>query len=191
MKKCGSREVVDYKEEEWIQLEDLYNRMHETYEIKGASHEDYLKMICKTSLKMNQAIDTGDIEGFNKLGKNYDQMMRSAKFTAAQDRTMDDSFIGSIGEWVRLCEVEGFIPRYHTDESTDIVDLTLKDISKYLEKLVKTELNLGSLIDATIKQMEKASEEDDETSLEPELMDDEDFLEYSEFLEEEVVKLDR
>lgn len=183
-----------YKEEEWVQLEDLYNRMHETYEIKGASHEDYLKMICKTSLKMNQAIDTGDIEGFNKLGKNYDQMMRSAKFTAAQDRSVDDSFIGSIGEMVRLCEAEGFIPRYHTDESQDIVDLTLKDITKYLEKLVKTELNLGSLIDATIKQMERENEEED-TSMEPgsdfETLEDDDFLEFSEFLEEEVVKLDR
>lgn len=176
-----------YKEEEWLQLEEFYNKMHETYDIQGASHEDYLKMICKTSLKMNQAIDTGDIDGFSKLSKNYDAMMRSAKFTAVQNKPEENNFISSIGEMVRLCESEGFVPRFHTEESRDVVDLTLNDITNYLNRLVKTELNLGSLIESTIKMIENEAEQEKQPVTIEEILDDSDFLEYSEMLDEEVL----
>jgi hypothetical protein len=180
-----------YKEEEWVQLEEFYNKMHETYDIQGASHEDYLKMICKTSLKMNQAIDTGDIDGFSKLSKNYDAMMRSAKFTAVQNKPEENNFISSIGEMVRLCEADGFIPRHHTYEPNDVVDLTLKDITDYLTRLVKTELNLGSLIESTVKMMENEAEQQKDPLTIDEVLDDNDFLEFSELLEEEVLGDDR
>jgi hypothetical protein len=38
--------------------------MMTSFDIVTPSHEDYLKLICKTSLKMHQCIDIGDIEGF-------------------------------------------------------------------------------------------------------------------------------
>ncbi len=177
-----------YKEEEWLQLEEFYNKMHETYDIQGASHEDYLKMICKTSLKMNQAIDTGDIDGFSKLSKNYDAMMRSAKFTAVQNKPEENNFISSIGEMVRMCETDGFIPRYLHQEPQDIVDLTLNDIKNYLTRLVKTELNLGSLIESTVKMIENEAERDVESE---ESLEDSDFLEFSDMLDEEVLGDDR
>jgi hypothetical protein len=162
--------------------------MHETYDIQGASHEDYLKMICKTSLKMNQAIDTGDIDGFSKLSKNYDAMMRSAKFTAVQNKPEENNFISSIGEMVRMCETDGFIPRYLHQEPQDIVDLTLNDIKNYLTRLVKTELNLGSLIESTVKMIENEAERDVESE---ESLEDSDFLEFSDMLDEEVLGDDR
>jgi hypothetical protein len=84
---------------------------------------------------------------------------------------------------VRLCESEGFIPRYHDEENDDIVDLTIKDITAYLDRLVKTELNLGSLIESTIKQMELQSTEDDDAVTAEELEDD-DFLELSDLIDE-------
>lgn len=180
-----------YKEEEWVQLEEFYNKMHETYDIQGASHEDYLKMICKTSLKMNQAIDTGDIDGFSKLSKNYDAMMRSAKFTAVQNKPEESNFISSIGEMVRLCETDGFIPRFHIGESQDIVDLTLKDMTEYLTRLVKTELNLGSLIESTVKMMENEAEQQKDPQTIEEVLDDNDFLEFSDLLDEEILGDDR
>jgi len=33
----------------------------DSFDIQGAARIDTLKMICKTSLKMNEAIDCGDI----------------------------------------------------------------------------------------------------------------------------------
>ena len=35
-----------------------------SFDIQGAARIDTLKMICKTSLKMNQAIDSVDIDCF-------------------------------------------------------------------------------------------------------------------------------
>jgi len=53
-----------YKPDEWVTLEKLYNEMMESYDIQSAGHIDTLKLICKTSLKANQLIDIGDVEGF-------------------------------------------------------------------------------------------------------------------------------
>jgi hypothetical protein len=72
-----------YKPEEWVKLEQLYEEMMSSYDVQGAGHIDTLKLVCKTSLKANQLIDMGDIEGFQKMSKVYDSLMKSGKFTAA------------------------------------------------------------------------------------------------------------
>ena len=69
-----------YSANDWVQLEKLYNEFMETFTIQGAARIDTLKFICKTSLKMNQAIDSGDIETYQKLSKSYDSLMKAAKF---------------------------------------------------------------------------------------------------------------
>ena len=71
-----------YKPEEWVRLEQLYEEMMASYDVQGAGHIDTLKLVCKTSLKANQLIDIGDIEGFQKMSKVYDSLMKSGKFTA-------------------------------------------------------------------------------------------------------------
>jgi hypothetical protein len=53
-----------YRPEEWVRLEQLYNEMMDSYDIQTAGHVDTLKLICKTSLKANQLIDIGDVDGF-------------------------------------------------------------------------------------------------------------------------------
>jgi hypothetical protein len=37
--------------------------MCKSYDIQGAGHEDTLKLVCKTSLKANQLLDIGDVDG--------------------------------------------------------------------------------------------------------------------------------
>lgn len=69
-----------YRPDEWVALEQLYNQMMESYDIQSAGHVDTLKLICKTSLKANQLIDIGDIEGYQKVTKVYDQLMKSGMF---------------------------------------------------------------------------------------------------------------
>ena len=69
-----------YRPEEWVKLEQLYEEMMSSYDIQTAGHIDTLKLICKTSLKANQLIDIGDVEGFQKMSKVYDSLMKSGKF---------------------------------------------------------------------------------------------------------------
>ena len=149
-----------YKPEEWIRLEQLYEEMMSSYDIQTAGHIDTLKLICKTSLKANQLIDIGDIEGYQKISKVYDSLMKSGKFTAAQNKTEGGEFIDSIGELVELCEKQGYIERFYIDEPNDKVDVTIKDMQRYTKTLVDEETNLSALIEAAIKQNMKEDEED-------------------------------
>lgn len=182
-----------YKPEEWIRLEQLYKEMMDSYDIQTAGHIDTLKLICKTSLKANQLIDIGDIEGFQKMSKVYDSLMKSGKFTAAQNKTESGEFIDSISELVELCEKEGFIPRYYTETPMDKVDETLADLKGYTRSLVTEEMNLGNLIENAVKEMarQESKEEDKDTEddldiEEIETLKDEDFESYNDFLEEEI-----
>ena len=181
-----------YRPEEWVRLEQLYNEMMDSYDIQTAGHVDTLKLICKTSLKANQLIDIGDVDGFQKMSKVYDSLMKSGKFTAAQNKAETGEFIDSISELVEICEKEGFIPRYYTENPMDKVDETLADLKGYTRSLVIEEMNLGNLIENAVKEMarQEAKEEDedieDELNLEEiEALKDEDFENYNEFIEEE------
>ena len=190
-----------YKPEEWIRLEQLYEEMMSSYDVQGAGHIDTLKLVCKTSLKANQLIDIGDIEGFQKMSKVYDSLMKSGKFTAAQNKAESGEFIDSIGELVALCEKEGFIPRYYIDEPNDKVDRTLQDLQSYTRDLINEETNLSSMIEHALREIEKDKEneaklesddgtEDEEmfeTSLfedgAEKVLQDEDFTEFAEYEE--------
>ena len=164
-----------YKPEEWIKLEQLYEDMMSSYDIQTAGHIDTLKLICKTSLKANQLIDIGDVEGFQKMSKVYDGLMKSGKFTAAQNKAESGEYVDSISELVAICEKDGFIPRYYTDGPQDKVDRTLQDLQSYTKTLVTEEMNLGNLIEQAVKQIEldkiKEAEEAADAADDDEIMD--------------------
>lgn len=186
-----------YKPEEWVRLEQLYNDMMNSYDIQGAGHEDNLKLLCKTSLKANQLIDIGDVEGFQKMSRVYDQLMKSGKFTAAQNKAENGEYVDSVGELVMMCEKDGFIPRYYIDEPNDKVDQTILDMKRYTHTLITEETNLGNLIEEAIKNNQKEDEaaantDDTDTGLMDDGIEelegqlhDQDFEDYNEFLEDE------
>ena len=144
-----------YKPEEWIALEKLYLDMMDSYEIQTAGHIDTLKLICKTSLKCNQLIDMGDIEGFQKMSKVYDTLMKSGKFTAAQNKAEAGECVDSISELVLMCEKDGFIPRYYVDTPQDKVDYVIQDMQEYTHTLITEEMHLGSLIEKAVQKIEE------------------------------------
>ena len=193
-----------YKPDEWIQLEKLYNEMMESYDIQSAGHIDTLKMICKTSLKANQLLDMGDVDGAQKMVKMYDMLMKSGKFTAAQNKTDSGNAVDSISELIAMCERDGFFPRYYVDQPMDKVDRTLQDLQKYTRTLVTEEMNLGNLIEVAVKQIQADKEKEalrdadaagDDDAFEAELFDedekaflnDEDFQQLKDLVEEDAV----
>jgi len=164
-----------YKPYEWVQLEKTYNDMMESFDIQDADSIHTLIHICKTDLKMNQAIDCSDFEGYQKLSKVSNDLRKSAKFTAAQNKEKKDDYVDSIGQLVSMCEREGFIPRYATDIPQDKVDATLKDMNEYVKKLVTQDLGFGQQIEDSIRkiQIQKEMEQNADQDL-----TDEDFAEY-------------
>lgn len=185
-----------YKPYEWVWLEQYFQEMMDSFDIQTPSHIDSLKLICKTSLKCHQLIDLGDIEGFQKMSRVYDTLMKSAKFTAVQNKAESGEFMESISELVLLCEKEGgFIPRFYTDSPRDKVDMTIRDMQGYNRSLIENETNLSDLIEGAVKALQRQAEieedediDDDELDLEEIVkqdMTDEDFEEYYSFLEEQ------
>ena len=104
-----------YRPEEWVRLEQLYNDMMASYDIQGAGMKDTLILICKTSLKSNQLLDCGDVDGAQKMIKMYDSLMKSAKLTAAQNKAESGEFVDSICYLVIICDLEVFKTNYYTD----------------------------------------------------------------------------
>lgn len=70
-----------YKPSEWVKMEEMYRKYESSYEI-SIDREQALKAICKTDLKMNQAIDLGDTKTFKDLQTANDQLRKSAKFNS-------------------------------------------------------------------------------------------------------------
>jgi hypothetical protein len=147
-----------YRPDHWVTLEQLYNDMMNSYDIQTAGHIDILKLACKASLKANQLLDMGDIDGAQKAVKMYDSLMKSGKFTAAQNKAENGEYIDSISELVMICEKEGFIPRYYVDGPQDKVDRVLEDTQRYVYNLVTEEMGLGNLIENAIKQLKDEQE---------------------------------
>lgn len=186
-----------YKPEEWVRLEQLYEEMMASYDIQGAGHIDTLKLVCKTSLKANQLIDIGDIEGFQKMSKVYDSLMKSGKFTAAQNKAETGEFVDSIGELIELCEKQGYIERYYIESPKDRVDLTIADMQRYTRTLIEEETNLPNMVEKALREIDKedkANAENTEDSIVDDIdfsledleatLKDQDFSDFEDFLED-------
>lgn len=71
-----------YSPSDWVYLEQKYKDFTSSFDIQGAAREDNLIQICKLSLKLNQALDTGDYDTYAKLSRAYDAIMKAAMFNS-------------------------------------------------------------------------------------------------------------
>lgn len=141
----------------------MYNKYAQEYDL-NVDREEVLKKMCKTSLKMDEALDAGDVTGYKNLAAVFDQLRKSGKFTEAQNKDDKQQVLSSIGELVALCEQEGGIipslPQYDPDQyPQDKIDFTLRDLKSYTYSLVSNELGLGDLIESYIEKLEKSEED--------------------------------
>lgn len=152
----------EYLPSEWVQMEDLYRQYEAEYEM-NIDRRQTLVMICKTTVKMNQALSDGNVADYQKLASVLKDLRTSGKFTEAQ-KVEKTRYIDSIGELVAFCEREGgIIPRFKDpdDYPEDLVDFTIKDMKSYTYNLVANEMGLGAIIETYIKKLEEADKDMD------------------------------
>lgn len=178
-----------YKPNEWVALEQKYEEMMSSFDIQDADSRNTLILMCKTDLKMNQAIDCGDVDGYQKLARVNDGLRKSAKFTAAQNKDKDNEQIDCVGVLVEVCErLGGFIPNTLVDVQEDMIDISIKDTQKYLYKLITTDLGFGQQIENYLKKIRLEHENLDNEVSDNEDVDeitDENIAEYYERIQEE------
>jgi hypothetical protein len=154
-----------YKPSEWVAMEEMYNRYAGEFEL-NVDREETLKKMCRTSVKMDQSLDIGDVSAYKAYSAVMKDLRTSGKFTEAQNKEDKVRYLDSIGELVALCEKEGGIIeqyRFNPDEyPQDKVDFTLKDLKAYTYNLVTNELGLGDLIESYIEKLEKAENNNDD-----------------------------
>lgn len=142
-----------YTPQEWIQLETFYNQMTNSFDIQDADTRSTLILICKNNLKMNQAIDQGDLEGYQKLARVSDTLRKSAKFTAAQNKDQKSEFVDSIGQLVAYCQEKGGeIPQFKMQAPQDIVDKVIADLKEYNKSLIYEDTALARQIEDYLKK---------------------------------------
>lgn len=181
-----------YKVSQWIQLQKKYTQMMNSFDIQDADSKNTLIFICKTYLKMNQAIDIGDVEGYQKLSRVYDALRKSAKFTAAQNKQNKTDFIDSVGQLVAYCEKNGGqIPRYEIKTPYDIVDKIINDLKEYNRSLIYEDTALARQIQDYIKQARAAAAakkdraQAKEKGLDAPELSDKDILDFKDFINQE------
>ena len=144
-----------YRPDEWIRLEELYEQMINSYDIQQAGDINTLKLACKSSLKANQLLDIGDIDGAQKATKMYETMMKAGKWTAQQNKEEGNDAIDSIGELVAICERDGFIPKYFSEGPKDKADRVLQDMKIYTKDLIESETGLTTKMERALVQIEE------------------------------------
>ena len=84
-------------------------------------------------------------------------MMKSAKFTEAQNKEGKTDFIDSVGELVAYCEKNGGqIPKYEIETPYDIVDKIIDDLKEYNKSLIYEDKSLAQEIEQYLKNNENA-----------------------------------
>lgn len=141
-----------YTPNEWVQLQSFYNEMMDSFDIQDADSKSSLILICKNNLKMNQAIDTGDLEGYQKIARVNDTLRKSAKFTAAQNKEHKDDFVDSVGQLVAYCQKYGHqIPQFNiktvNKDGIDVIDKILDNLKEYTRTLIYEDTALARQIE--------------------------------------------
>lgn len=179
-----------YTPDELIQLEKNYKEMTNSFDINDQDTKNTLILLCKTNLKMNQAIDQGDVDGALKHSRMYDSLRKSAKFTAAQNKEEKTDFVESVGQIVAYCEKNGGqIPKFVIDEPLDKVDEIIMDAKTYTKDLIYEDKALARQIEDYLqfrKNMEEkkmALQEAQANGQEYVEISDEDFIKHQQMIE--------
>lgn len=176
----------------------MYNRYSNEYEM-NVDREEVLKKMCKTSLKMDEYLDAGDVASYQKLSSVFDALRKSGKFTEAQNKEKEEKYLDTIGELVRLCEeAKGPIINELPDPDKypqDIIDYSIKDLKAYNRNLFAGEPHIQDMIETFIEKYEKAeesqkkleenfvlSDEDEEADA----LTEEEISDYEQFIEEQI-----
>ena len=180
-----------YKMNQLIELQQKYVEMTNSFDIQDADSKNSLILICKTYLKMNQALDCGDVEGYGKYSRTYDMLRKSAKFTAAQNKENKSQIVDSVGQLVAFCQKNGGkIPRFQIKQP-DAIDKIIDDLKSYNRSLIYEDSALSRQIEDYLKQVRAAQAKKEDMAAAKEQgfdvpqITEEDTLAYKEFLRQE------
>ena len=137
---------------------------------------------------MNEAIDSGDIETYQKLSRVYDTMMKSAKFTEAQNKENNGETIDSASAIVDFVEAhDGEIPKFNCTQPQDLIDKIILDLKEYNKSLIYSDTSLAQEIQKylqdrrNVEKMRQDKQAAEQQGLDDVELDDEDYVDFHDF----------
>lgn len=143
-------------------------------------------------MKIKSYSDCGDVDTYQKLSRVYDAMMKSAKFTEAQNKDGKEDFVDSVGQLVAYCEKEGGqIPKFEIKVDHDVVDTIIRDLKDYNKSLIYEDKSLAQEIEQylankeAMEMMKRDREEARRRGLDQVEIEDKDFQDFRDAIHED------
>lgn len=151
---------TSYSADEWVRMERMYKKYCGQYDM-SVDREETLKKLCRTSVKMDKALEHDDMLDYKNLSQVYDSLRKTGKFTDQQNKEDRSDVVDSVGQLVLLCERDGGIIEQFPDPEEypqDKIDATLNNFKQYSVNLLRNEPNVAGLIETYITKLEQADE---------------------------------
>ena len=148
---------MDRSDEDYHYLENFYNDLCTTQNLVSATQRDDAKRLCEVGLLATQKIRAG-LDAKNEMAI-YHNIVKTEGFEPKNAKNIGD--FDSVGELYTWLEKRGWKPKWHT-EPQDSVDFTIKNIQKYLQRLVMNEGAIGDQVENRRKQLELANKMEEE-----------------------------
>lgn len=151
---------VGLKPEEYIMLDELYNKLSMDFEIDTGVQDEYLKNACVCQMRNKIALANDEPAVAEKWGKQFDNYMASGKLKPNQISASDK--MGGITNFSTFYQYveksENFIPDF-PDIMLDDIDYAIYSILNYIRKLFGLEpIQLGDVKDFTTYEYERGQE---------------------------------
>lgn len=148
---------MERSDEDYHYLENFYNDLCTTQNLVSATQRDDAKRLCEVGLLATQKIRAG-LDAKNEMNI-YHNIVKTEGFEPKNAKNVGD--FDSVGELYTWLEKRGWRPQWHT-EPQDSVDFTIKNIQKYLQRLVMNEGAIGDQVENRRKQLELANRMEEE-----------------------------
>lgn len=173
---------MDRDDDDYQYLENFYNDLCTTQNLVSATQRDDAKRLCEVGLLATKKIRAG-LDAKNEMAI-YHNIVKTEGFEPKNAKNIGD--FDSVGELYTWLEKRGWKPKWHT-EPQDSVDFTMKNIQKYLQRLVLNESSIGDQVEDRKKQLELAKRLEEDSIYDLEQADAAEEVEYegAEELEDE------
>lgn len=148
---------MERDDDDYHYLENFYNDLCTTQNLVSATQRDDAKRLCEVGLLATKKIRAG-LDAKNEMAI-YHNIVKTEGFEPKNAKNVGD--FDSVGELYTWLEKRGWRPKWHT-EPQDSVDFTIKNIQKYLQRLVMNEGAIGDQVENRRKQLELANRMEEE-----------------------------
>lgn len=132
-----------YSDKEYYELEQTWKDMITSNDINTPQHKKNLKLYCKLAVRVERALEDGDIKTFEMLNKQFSELQKNSGFRPIDKRSGSESAgIRSFSAIWEEVESDGFIEPWDLEFSQDVIDKTIIYMSNYTRKI----LDLGQII---------------------------------------------